>query len=49
MLELVVAAVEYRVDDAQTPVPWELGYTLDLQGCQLGVRMIPELGPHTMR
>ncbi len=49
MFELVVAAVEYRVDDGETPVPWEGGYTLDLQGRQLRVRMIPVSDPHQMR
>ena len=49
MFELVVAAVEYRVEDGETPVLWEGGYTLDLQGGQLRVRMIPVSDPHQVR
>ena len=49
MSELVVAAVEYRVDDGETPVPWAGGYTLDLQGRELHVRVMPVSDPHQMR
>ena len=49
MFELVVAAVEYRGDDGETPVLWEGGYTLDLPGGQLRVRVIPVTDPHQMR
>ncbi len=49
LFELVVAAVEYRGDDGETPVLWEGGYTLDLPGGQLRVRVIPVTDPHQMR
>lgn len=49
MFELVVAAVEYRVGDGKTPVPWAGGYTLDLQGRELHVRVMPMSDSHQMR
>ena len=49
LFELVEAAVGYRPDGQQPPVPWRDGYAITLGERLLRIRLIPEPDPHQVR
>ncbi len=49
LFELVEAAVGYRPDGGQPPVPWRDGYAIPVGGRLLQIRLNAEPDPHQIR